>query len=174
MSFIDQLDAAKREVVHASVSREALDRFAAIGWTDWTELGPVEQLMDAIVEAHGGPSAAVDVGDRIGRIVAHAATNSLLRLFMKVATPMMVSKQMKPLWRKYFTFGTFEIETINAAGAIYVVDDGFKYAPAVGRGWMGYVMDAIGRREVHVVCEPESGVLPQHGGRTRWRVDWKN
>ena len=126
------------------------------------------------MEAYGGPSTAVEVGDRIGRTVAHAATNTLLRLFMKVATPVMVSKQMKPLWSKYFSFGTFEIEALNAHGAIYVVEDGFKYAPAVGRGWMGYVMDAIGRHNVVVVCDPKSGMLPAGGGRTRWQVEWAN
>jgi hypothetical protein len=174
MKFIEELDAAKREAIRTHVGGTAFDQLAAMSPLDWTELARVERMLDAMVEANGGPSTTVEVGDRLGRAIAHAATNTLLRLFMKVATPAMVSKQMKPLWRKFFSFGTFEIETLNARGAIYTVEDGFKYAPAVGRGWMGYVMDAIGRRGVVVKCEPESGVLPEGGGRTRWRVDWGN
>jgi hypothetical protein len=172
LAFVDGLDPAMQGKISDLTRDVDRDALRAMPPSGWTSLPPLQRLIDAIVTAHGGESAALEVCDRLGRSIADAATSTLLRLFMKIATPSMVAKQMKPLWRKYFSSGDFEIEQLRPTGAVYALVGGWKYAPGLGRGWMGYVMDAIGKRDVKVVSEPASGILPEPGGRVRWTIDW--
>src|SRR5262249_27998190 len=76
------------------------------------------------------------------------ATNTFLRLLMRVLTPSLFAKKMPSLWTRDNTAGSVEVDPsgIKAGRLFFKFSDvdGYAYCPPVFVGWVAFAMEAMG------------------------------
>ena len=90
-----------------------------------------------------------------GEYVANEATNTFLRLLLKILTPAMFAKKVPEFWdRDNQGSGRFEVETSNAgAGKISMKllgAEGFDHIGIASIGWIRYGLVTMGKSNVKV------------------------
>ena len=112
-------------------------------------------LLRAVAWHHGGDERAVqDALVRCGTFIATEATNTFLKLLMKVLTPTLFAKKMPDFWKRDHTAGHIEVDTSEAKNGLLRLElcdvEGFDHIGVVGIGWMTYGLTAMGKSDVVV------------------------
>jgi hypothetical protein len=90
-----------------------------------------------------------------GEFVASEATNTFLRLMMKMLTPTMFAKKVPEFWdRDNKNNGHFQVDLSGATQGKFnmalVGADGFDHMPITSIGWITFGLKAMGKRDVRV------------------------
>lgn len=169
-----KFDADARERALATLpaeTRTALATFDAGGWYPRIHSAA---LFRAIAAARGGDHTYRDLVG-CGEFIAGEATNTFLRLLMKVMTPTLFAKKVPDFWTRDQRGGHFEVDVERAgAGAIdmALVDvEGYDHIGVVSIGWIQFGMAALGKRDVRVTQDGWSAAAPgprRIGYQVRW------
>jgi hypothetical protein len=114
------------------------------------------ELLRAIARGcDGNEEKAAEELLRCGTFIATEATNTFLKLLMKIMTPTLFFKKMPELWARDQRGGHFEVDTASVGdkmGRLTLCDvEGFDHIGALGRGFISYGLGAIGKSDVNVV-----------------------
>jgi hypothetical protein len=92
-----------------------------------------------------------------GTFIAHHATNTFLRLFMRVLTPSLFARKIPSLWSRDNTAGSFSVDLadVDSGKLLFKLSDveGFAYCGPVSMGWISNAMQAMGRTTKSMTIE---------------------
>jgi hypothetical protein len=151
----------KREAIRQQLSKEAEQALLTASGKEWYPAERVVEVYDAMRGAWGGEEEARAGFIRLGKAIGDEAANTFMRLFMKIVTPAMLFKQFPKVWPKYADFGKFELGVITSDRFEFTVRDLAPniYQPLISSGWTIYMLEAMGRKNIQITTEPESGLL---------------
>jgi len=87
-----------------------------------------------------------------GTHIANEATNTFMKLLIKVLTPKMFARQFPEFWKKYNSHGVITPDTsrIDERYAGFRIDGTFDYLHLLAVGFLVFVFDALGKKGVQV------------------------
>lgn len=112
-------------------------------------------VLRAIASNYGNDEKLV-FGDlsRCGTFIATEATNTFLKLLMKILTPTLFAKKIPEFWKRDQTGGHFEVDTSGAKDGTLKLElcdvEGFDHIGVIGIGWISYGLTAMGKNNVTV------------------------
>lgn len=159
------LDPKRREAVLAKLSPETIKFAETAKPTEWYPVARSVEIYDAIVDACNGDAALAEqdlIG--IGQFGAHEASNTFLRLLMKVLTPGLFAKKLPSLYERDNSKGKVTVE-VEDDRLICRIDDckGCKHLGPISAGWAIYTLETMGKKlsqkKVHgwSLDNPDSG-----------------
>jgi hypothetical protein len=125
--------------------RSALPAMTPVGWYPVEYIGEINR---AIAEDLGGNDEARARAEleNCGRFLANEATNTFMKLLMKVLTPALFAKKLPDLWRRDCTYGQLELDvgagsmTLRLSGM-----EGHDHIAAVMPGYVGFALERMGK-----------------------------
>lgn len=148
MKYMQEVGGADGERALQSLSEGAKQTLHAITPADWYSVGVLGEMYRAMVAfmAKNDQARAEDVLTTCGKYMGREATNTFLRLLMKMLTPAMLAKKFPDLWRRDFSGGRAEIK-VDEKGLVcrYYDVPGFDHASVVGSGFVIFTLEAMGK-----------------------------
>ncbi|HUQ02097.1 MAG TPA: hypothetical protein VM261_06340 [Kofleriaceae bacterium] len=152
-------------------SRSMLSSFDA---AEWYPRDHSTALFRAIATARGGDAAFDDLVG-CGEFIASEATNTFLRLLMRIMTPTLFAKKIPEFWKRDQRGGAFEVDVSEAdkgrIGMKLVDVEGYDHIGIVSIGWIQFGMSALGKKGVKI---EQDGWSPANPGPSeiRYQVSW--
>jgi len=145
------------------ISAKLIDQIPADVRTGLKDLKPADwyprrysvSVLRAIASRHGDDEKAVhDDLVRCGTYIVTEATNTFLKLLMKILTPTLFAKKIPEFWQRDQKGGHFEVDTSGAKDGRLVLKlcevEGFDHIGVIGIGWISYGLRAMGKEDVTV------------------------
>lgn len=155
-AFIDQhFDADTAARIKASLPDEVRDAIAGFQPAEWYPRSYSVAILTAIASAEADSDEAcyrrlVDCG----KFISSEATNTFLRLLLKILTPTMFAKKVPTFWDRDMRGGHFEVDLSGAKdkriGMKLVDVEGFAHIGAVSAGFIEFGMEAVGEAGVKI------------------------
>lgn len=150
--FIDQAyDAETRQKIVDQLSpevRKAMGTYKDVEFypaTHWSE------ILRGVATVVGKTDADAERElQSCGAFTASEATNTFLRLLMRVLTPALFAKKIPSLWSRDNTAGQFSVDLsdINRGRLVFQLSDvdGYAYCGPAAMGWISFAMKTMGRQ----------------------------
>lgn len=111
-------------------------------------------LYNAIAAIRNDESGSYDDLVGCGEFIASEATNTFLRLMMRIMTPILFAKKIPDFFRRDHSAGRFEADTSRADEgliALRLTDvEEFDHIGVVAIGWIKFGMKALGKKGVTI------------------------
>ncbi len=156
-----ELDADKRTAVMEALPATIRDVLPGVSRGDWCPREYVSAMWAALHHVEPDDEGALALLDRCGRFIGHDATNTFLRLLVRLLTPSVFARKFPRIWTKDFDFGRVEARVADKELVIGVLDiEGFDYFAHTAAGWFSHAMGTMGCtgvRAAHDVTLAEPG-----------------
>lgn len=129
------------------------------------------------IAANGGKNEQAVQSDllRCGTYIATEATNTFLKLLMKILTPTLFAKKIPEFWQRDMRGGRFEADTSEAASGriqLRLCDiEGFDHIGIVSMGWITFGMAAMGKSDVKLTQKGWSLATPG-ANKIEYELTW--
>lgn len=177
MDYIDGFETEERERMYSSLASDVSRDRSSYDKMSWYPLKTICELNGAIARVHHGDEAkAYEALRNCGRSIAEAATNSFLRLLMRIMTPAVFAKKAPDLWARDNRHGRMETDTSRLADRHLVINlrgvGGYDHAGPVCAGFGMFALKAVGGNDIDVKVSGWSLGTP---GPSEVRLDmtWK-
>ena len=112
------------------------------------------ELTKAMAELHADPEDRAQAMVKFGNSIARGATNTFLRLLMRMMTPKLLAKKIDQIWARDHRGGKIEADASRIDDNVMEVKladiDGFTYFNAIGVGWFQFGFASMGCRDIGV------------------------
>lgn len=82
-----------------------------------------------------------------GRYIADEATNTFLRLLMKVLTPSLFAKRLPGFWQRDSTHGRYEVDVTSEKITCHLKDmEGYDHIGPISIGFVSNALEAMGKK----------------------------
>lgn len=173
----DHFDAAERRRIWDVVPRDVKSAISGIKPAEWYPRQYIMHIFTGIAGVKNDDEGSERDLAACGKYMANEATNTFLKLFMKIMTPAIFAKKLPEIWlRDHRGSGHFEVESLDAAGgtltAVLVGVDGFDHVGPIGIGYMDFCFTAMGVSDLEV---RQSGwtIASPCPHRVSYEVTWK-
>lgn len=152
-------------------TRDVLRGIKPVGWYP---VSTIAELNWAIVSSLGNNdeerAKAALIG--CGRFMGREATNTFLRLLMRMLTPGIFAKKMPDFWSRDCTGGRLVAEATDQRMLCRLFDvPGFDHVGAVAAGWAGFALEAMGKSIKSTTIHDWSLSKPNVDG-VAWEFVW--
>ncbi len=142
------LDPNLRDRTLAKVPPEIIKLAETAKSTEWYPATHAEVIYAAIVDACAREPALVEeslIG--VGKFTAQEATNSFLRLLMKVLTPTLFAKKLPSLYERDNSRGKVSVD-VEEDRLIVRIDEigGCAHVGVVSAGWVIFALESMGKK----------------------------
>jgi hypothetical protein len=163
MDYIDSLGAESKDRVYSGLPEGFQQDRGAYDTMRWYSLETISALYSGIAKLHEGNEANAFAALRgCGTFIAEAATNSFLKLLMRIMTPSVFASKAPTIWARDNRYGTMETE-VPAPRKMVVhlrgVADYSHVGPVVA-GFGAFAMRAVGAKDLDVKVSPWSLANP--------------
>jgi hypothetical protein len=138
----------KRSAIMRQISPETIRFAETVKPTDWYPVTRNAEVLGAIVAANEGDEEAA-LKDLIGTgiFAAQEATNTFLKLLMKVLTPGLFAKKLPSLYQRDNSRGRVTVEADDRR-LVCRIDDaaGYRHLGPVSMGWATYALEQMGKK----------------------------
>jgi hypothetical protein len=143
------------EKLAAQIPQDVRRALAEIKPAEWYPRQYSVHVLRAIASHGGNDERAVhDDLVRCGTFIATEATNTFLRLLMKMLTPVLFAKKIPDFWKRDMQGGHFEVDTSGAASGhirLSLCDiEGFDHIGLISIGFLSFTMKAMGKHDAKV------------------------
>lgn len=166
LNFLEtQYEPSVSEKLLAQVPAEVRRDLMTVKPAEWYPRQHSVAVLRAIA-SHGGKNQDAVQSDlmRCGTFIATEATNTFLKLLMKMLTPTLFAKKIPDFWQRDMKGGRFEADVTEAGSGhikLRLCDiAGFDHIGIVSMGWIVFGMQAMGKSDVKVVQEGWSLATP--------------
>lgn len=137
------------EKAQAIIQRLSPDARAVIDGTKRPMMVPAShcsEIYRAIAELNGTEDAARDMLIACGKATAFEASNTFLRLIMKVLTPGLFAKKLPDFWKRECTIGAIQAEVMeDRIRNRYIDIGGFDFLAPVAAGFVAFALESMGK-----------------------------
>lgn len=170
--FVDKnYEAAVRDKILQAVSADIRTARPGLQKNDWYPIRYILDYFRAIDSVLGDPGKTADHLERCGISIASDATNSFMKLLIKVLTIRMFARQFPEFWRKYHSAGTIEydLSALDDKRVIFHLEP-YEYQHLLAMGFLRFVFDALGKKNVRVAHNCPAG--ERTVSKLRLEVTW--
>jgi hypothetical protein len=83
---------------------------------------------------------------KCGRYIANEATNTFLKLLMRVLTPTLFAKKLPSFWSRDATAGRYEVEVNDDKIVCHLKEmEAFDHIAPIGVGYVSFALEAMGK-----------------------------
>jgi len=142
---------------------------------DWCPVSVFSEVTQALAAAGGGGDKSKDLLVKCGTHMAMEATNTFLKLFMKMMSPTLLVKKIPDLWKRDCTGGKLQLEELTEHSVKFSASgmQGFRHAVCTAAGFVAFGVGAIGKKVDSVTITGWSLDKPSEDGAT-FELAWKN
>lgn len=156
MDYVNTLEPELRERIYALIPPEVGRDPARYDKMLWYPIRSVASYYEAIANTTDGSEAAVlGALQACGRAMAHAATNSFLRLLMRVMNPSTFAKKLGDFWERDHKCGHMQGDVSEIANKKLIVRltdiAGYTHTSAIASGFGAFALEAMGMKNVTAV-----------------------
>ena len=166
---------AELEEIKRSLSPDFQAALPRLGRFDFVPRAYLGEITRAIARRHVDEDERVRVVAELGQSIAEGATNTFLRLMMRLMTPQIFAKKMPTIWAKDNRGGVIEVDSSRLADKELTVTfrdiAGFAYFNAMCRGWLGFAFTRMGAQDVSIEF-PNASVLTEDMEETTMVIRW--
>jgi hypothetical protein len=130
-----------------SVSPGARAAATSVKPADWCPVGEFSELLRALAaKSNDDSDHARERLIACGEFIAREATNTFLKIAMKMLTPGLFAKKLPDIWKRDCSSGTFDVEaardkmTFRLSGM-----KGFDHVPCTAAGFVKFALGAMGK-----------------------------
>jgi hypothetical protein len=142
---------------------------------EWYPISLLNELTRAITTSigRGEDERARDALFRYGKSTATEATNSFLKIFLKILTPSLFAKKLPEVFRRDFSGGRLIVEVKDRTISCRMYDlPGFEHGGPLGSGFAAFPIEAMGKTIEKVTVQDWSLSAPNVDG-TRFELTWR-
>jgi len=142
---------------------------------DWCPVSVFSEVTQALANAGGGGEKSKDLLVKCGTHMAMEATNTFLKLFMKMMSPQLLVKKIPDLWKRDCTGGKLAVEELTEQSVRFGASgmQGFSHAVCTAAGFVAFGVGAIGKKVDTVTIRGWSPDKPFEDGAS-FELAWKN
>jgi hypothetical protein len=142
---------------------------------DWCPVSVFSEVTQALAVAGGGGEKSKDLLVKCGTHMALEASNTFLKLFMKLMSPQLLVKKIPDLWKRDCTGGKLVLEQLDEHSVRFVTSSmqGFRHAVCTAAGFVAFGVGAIGKQVDTVTIQGWSMDKPSDDGST-FELRWNN
>jgi hypothetical protein len=175
IEFIEKnYDDAARKRIFGALTPAARSFMEVAKKQQWAPPGHSSELWAAMVKEHT-PDQQADQLVKCGRYMGAFATNTYLKLLMKMLTVKMFAKKFPDIWQRDANFGRVELgdlaEIEKGKLTIYFKDLKFAYFGPITQGWFSFSLETMGLKGLSVENAGWSVTNPDPGELT-YRISW--
>ncbi len=170
-------DEAARKRIFGALSPAARDFLGTAKKQQWAPPAFSSELWTGIVKEQPNAEAAQDELIKVGRYQGSYATNTYLKLLMKMLTMRMFAKKFPDIWARDANFGKM------VTGDLADIDKGelridfqemsdFPYFGPITKGWFAFSFEVMGLKELNVELRDWSMQKPDPG-HLSYQVNWR-
>lgn len=113
----------------------------------WYPANCLSEVLSSVAGlANGDEARTREMLVKCGSFMAREATNTFLRLLIRMLTPTLFSKKLPDLWRRDCTGGTLEVEVNDQMLRCRALDtQGFLHAPCTVTGFITFALQTMGK-----------------------------
>ena len=153
MDYVSSLEPGLRDRVFARVPADVGRDPARYDKMLWYPVSHVSSFYEAIAAETDGSEAAVLASlQACGRAMAHTATNSFLRLLMRIMNPSTFAKKLGDFWKRDHNCGQMvgDVSQIANKKLIVRLSDiaGYTHTSAIASGFGSFALEAMGMKNV--------------------------
>jgi hypothetical protein len=167
-------DAEARRVI-SGLSPELNAVAGDIKSATWYPVSMVSELNRALVTfcAGGDQERAREVLAKCGNFMAKEATNTFLKLLMKMLTPNLFAKKLPDFWKRDCTGGRLVVDVAEERLTCRFFEvRGYDHIGAVAAGYVGFALEAMGKSIERTALHDWSLASPNVDG-TWFEIFWK-
>jgi hypothetical protein len=178
--FVSAVDYLRRTVGEAEANRviagfspEARHLLETIKSADWCPVAVFSEVLQAISNAGDGGERSKELLVKCGTHVAMEATNTFLKLFMKMMSTQLLVKKIPDLWRRDCTGGKVVLENMDDHSVRFATFgmQGYKHAICTAAGFASFGLGAIGKKVNSMTIQGWSVDKPSEDGAT-FELGW--
>jgi len=141
---------------------------------EWCPVGGFSELLRALAaNSNGDVEHARDRLVACGAFIAREATNTFLKIVIRMLTPSLFAKKLPDLWRRDCSGGTFEVDAAGNKIVIRLADmNGFDHVPCTVAGFVKFALTTMGKTVEQVQIHSWSLTDPCADG-ARVELTWK-
>jgi hypothetical protein len=125
--------------------RAALNNIDSAGWYPVAHIGELNRLIASALAENKEDRARTELAD-CGRFMAEEATNTFMRLIMRLLTPTLFAKKLPDLWRRDCNYGRVELSVDDHSLKLQLHDmAGHDHLAAVMPGYTGFALEKMGK-----------------------------
>ncbi len=151
MDYIDSFNEADRERMYSTLPADVSSHRSAYDKMAWYPQKTISVLYDAIAKLHpNDEEKAYEALRNCGTFIAEAATNSFLKLLMRVMTPAVFCKKAPDLWARDNRCGRMETEQVDERHLVTHLRavEGYFHAGPVAGGFGVFALRSVGAKDV--------------------------
>lgn len=176
MDYIDTFEPEQRERVYSSLPTSVPRERSAYNVVQWYPHGHLGAFYDGIASlARDDEKKALQLLVACGQFVALSATNSFMKLVMRILTPSIFAKKAPDFWSRDHRIGEMSSDTSRLDDKRIVVTlRGVKelmHAGPVAKGFCEFAMTSMGVKGLDVRLEGWSLANPS-GDEVKFHISW--
>lgn len=148
--------------------RQTLAEVKHAGWYPVSIVSELNRIIVARLGEDNEDLARKELQD-CGRFMAHEATNTFLRLLMRMLTPTLFAKKLPDLWKRDCNSGRLDVNVDAEKKTLtcrLMQMDGYDHLAAVIPGYVSFAMEAMGKPVTSAVVDGWSINQPNANGAT--------
>lgn len=157
----------------AAFSPQARHLLETLKSADWCPVSVFSEVTQALALAGGGGQKSQDLLVKCGTHMSMEATNTFLKLFMKMMSPQLLVKKVPDLWKRDCSGGKLVLEEFTDHSVRFATFgmQGFKHAVCTAAGFVSFGVGAIGKKIDNVTIRGWSLDKPSEEGAS-FQLDW--
>lgn len=149
--FDSELDVDQAKAVLDLVDPELAEMTRTASRGNWYPREALCSLWRALHQSANSDEEALALLDRCGRFIGDDATNTFLRLLVRLLTPSVFAKKFPRIWSRDFNFGRIETKLGDNMLEILAFElEGHDYFGFTAAGWFAHSMTTMGCKNVTV------------------------
>lgn len=142
------IDPVRRPKVLARISPDVIRHIESLKPAEWYPTAPMTEMFNAVVAAcEGNDKLAEQDLIGCGTFAARDASNTFLRLVMRVLTPTLFAKKLPSLYSRDNNKGTVDVDVTEDRVIAHFKDTlGFDHLAAMSAGWMTFALESMGKQ----------------------------
>jgi hypothetical protein len=143
----EKFGAQKAARVMGALSPKARSAATEMKPADWCSVESYAELLRALAaESNGDANNARDTLIACGEYVAREATNTFLKMLMKMLTPGLFASKLPSIWRRDCSGGNFEVNVTDEKLICRLTDiKGFDHVPCTAAGFVRFALTGMGK-----------------------------
>ena len=161
--------------VISGFSPHARELIGTLKTAGWCPVSVFSEVTDALVAAGAGSDErSKDLLVKCGTHMALEATNTFLRLFMKMMSMQLLVKKVPDLWKRDCTGGKLVVEDLSENSLRFSTSGmgGFRHAVCTAAGFVSFAVGAVGKQVEKVTIQGWSREKPSEDGAT-FELTWR-
>lgn len=127
------------------VLRSSLNNVVPVGWYPVAYVAELNRLIASLLADNDEERARKDL-ESCGQFMAVEATNTFMRLLMRVLTPALFAKKLPDLWRRDTTYGRLDLDVDDRTMKLTLREmDGHDHIAAVMPGYVRFALEKMGK-----------------------------